>query len=105
MMTWWPSTLRARLTLWYVGILTATLALFGSISVVLLDRALRNNVDASLRSLGDAIAESASRPAFAAPDLQESLESLFGPQLAQRLFQLLDPFGRPDPRLIPRGRT
>jgi len=105
MMTWWPSTLRARLTLWYVGILTAMLALFGTISVVLLDRALRNNVDASLRSLGDTIAESARRPAFPPPDLQESLESLFGPQLAERLFQLLDPFGRPDPRLIPRTRT
>jgi two-component system OmpR family sensor kinase len=105
MMTWWPSTLRARLTLWYVGILTAMLALFGTISVVLLDRALRNNVDASLRSLGDTIAESARRPAFPPPDLQESLESLFGPQLAERLFQLLDPFGRLDPRLIPRTRT
>ncbi len=30
---------------------------------------------------------------------------MLGPELAERFFQLLDPFGRPDPRLVPRGRS
>ena len=30
---------------------------------------------------------------------------MLGPELAERFFQLLDPFGRPDPRLVPRERS
>ena len=30
---------------------------------------------------------------------------MLGPELAERFFQLLDPLGRPDPRLLPRTRS
>ena len=30
---------------------------------------------------------------------------MLGPQLAERFFQLLDPYGQPDPRLVPTGRS
>ena len=100
-----PSTLRGRLTLWYTGILTATLALLGAISVVLLDRGLRNNIDDSLNSVARTIAESVRRPASFGYDIEDSLQGLLGPELAERFFQLLDPFGRLDPRVAPPGRS
>lgn len=100
-----PNTLRGRLTLWYTGILTAMFALLALTSVILLDRGLRNNVDDSLNTVGQAIADSARRPSFFGPDIEDSLQSMFGPELAQRFFQLLDPFGRPDPRVAPPGKS
>ena len=101
----WPHTLRARLTLWYTALLCGMLALLGATALVLLDRGLRDNVDASLRSLAHSIADSTRGPARPGTDLDEALESLLGPGLAERFFRLLDPFGRPDPRLVPRSRV
>ena len=72
-------------------------------TLVLLDRSLRTNVDTSLQSLAGAIAESVRRPNQPSPSLDDLLESLLGPGVAQRFFRLLDPRGRPDPRLAPRG--
>jgi heavy metal sensor kinase len=100
-----PTTLRGRLTLWYSGILTAMLALLSATSVILLDRALRNNVDDSLSSVARAIAESVRRPSFFGPDIEETLQSMLGPELAERFFQLLDRYGQPDPRLVPPRRS
>jgi heavy metal sensor kinase len=103
-MIWRPRTLRGRLTLWYTGILTAMLIILGGTSVVLLERGLRNNIDDSLNSVARTIAESVRRPASFGGDIDESLEALLGPELAERFFQLLDPFGRLDPRVAPPGR-
>ena len=100
-----PTTLRGRLTLWYTGLLTAMFVLLGAISALLLDRGLRKNVDDSLTSAAHAIAESVRRPSSFSSDFEDSLESLFGPELAERFFQLLDPFGRLDPRLTPRRKS
>src|SRR5262245_21071225 len=99
------NSLRGRLTLWYTGILTAMLALLGATSVMMLDHGLRNNVDDSLNSVARAIAESVRRPPFFPPGIEDSLESLLGPQLAERFFQLLDRYGEPDPRLVPKVRS
>lgn len=99
-----PTTLRGRLTLWYTGILTALLALLGATGVILLDRGLRRNVDDSLSSLAQAIAGSVRQPSEFGPDIEGSLESMLGPDLAERFFQLLDPLGQPDARLAPRPR-
>ena len=98
-------TLRGRLTLWYTAILTAMLVLFGSTSTILLNRALRNTVDDSLNSLARAIAESVQQPSSSVPDIRESLQSMLGPELAERFFQLLDPLGQLDPRLAPPQRS
>jgi heavy metal sensor kinase len=100
-----PATLRGRLTLWYTGILTAMLALLGATSVMLLDHGLRRNVDDSLNSLAHAIAGSVRRPSFLGADVEDSLLGMLGPELAERFFQLLDPSGRPDARIVPRQQS
>lgn len=105
MMIWRSTTLRGRLTLWYTGILTAMFAVLGATSMILLDRGLRKNVDDSLSSVANTIAELVRRPSFFGADIEEMLQSMLGPELADRFFQLLDPFGRPDPRLAPRMRS
>ena len=104
-MMWRLTTLRGRLVLWYTGILTAMLALLGATSVMMLDHGLRNNLDDSLRSVARAIAESVRRPPFFPPGIEDTLESMLGPQLAERFFQLLDRYGQPDPRLVPRASS
>ena len=104
-MIWRSTTLRGRLTLWYTEILTATFAVLGTTSVILLDRGLRMNIDDSLNSVASAIADSVRSTSFFGPDIEDALQSLLGPELAERFFQLLDPFGRPDPRLVPRGKS
>jgi heavy metal sensor kinase len=100
-----PTTLRGRLTLWYSGILTAMFALLSATSVILLDRALRNNVDDSLSSVARAIAESVRQPSFFGSDIEDTLQSMLGPELAERFFQLLDRYGQPDPRWAPTRRS
>ena len=101
----WPTTLRGRVTLWYTALVAAMLALFGGASAVLLDQALRKDLDASLYSVARAIAQSARRPSALGPNIEESLQSMLGPEWAERFFQLLDPFGRLDPRWVPPRRS
>jgi heavy metal sensor kinase len=98
-------SLRGRLTLWYTGILTAMLALLSATSVILLDRGLRNNVDDSLVSVARAIADTVRRPSFFGPDIEDTLQSMLGPELAERFFQLLDRYGQPDPRVARPARS
>jgi heavy metal sensor kinase len=93
-------TLRGQLTLWYTAVFGGLLLVFGVTAFVLLDRGLRANVDDSLFSAARAIATSSAQAA--GPNLADQIEALLGPAFAERFFQLLDPLGRPDPRL-PRG--
>ena len=104
-MHFWPRTLRARLTVWYTAVLCGMLALLGTTSLVLLDRGLHENVDASLKSVARSIAESTRRASPFGRSLDETLEALLNPGFPDRFFRLLDPFGRPDPRLLPRSRV
>jgi heavy metal sensor kinase len=98
------ATLQLRLTVWYTGMLTIMLAVLSAAAVLLLDRSLRQNVDESLSSAARVIDDSMRRP-FPFTSIEESLQALLGPELAQRFFQLLDPFGRLDPRLAPPPRA
>lgn len=101
------SSLRTRLTLWYTALLTGMLVLLGSAALILLDRGLRDNIDASLKSVAVSIADSVRRPPSPGRDFGAALDALlgpFGPGPASRFFRLLDPFGRPDPRVVPRPR-
>lgn len=101
------SSLRARLTLWYTALLTGMLALLGTTALILLDQGLRDNIDASLKSVAVSIADSVRRPSSPGRDLDAALDALlgpFGPGPTSRFFRLLDPFGRPDPRIVPRPR-
>jgi heavy metal sensor kinase len=96
-------SLRSRLTSWYTTALAVLLGLLGGLTLVLLDRGLRDAVDTSLVSIARAVAES-SRDQQAAAGFAERLESMLGPSMARRFLQLLDPLGRPDPRLAPERR-
>lgn len=78
--------------------------MLGGTTLVLLDRGLRANVDTSLQSLAQALAETVRRPPGFGATLDEMIESMLGPGFAEH-FRLLDPRGRPDPRLAPRSRT
>jgi heavy metal sensor kinase len=90
--------LRARLTLWYSLAVCAALVLLGGGALTLLDRELRANLDASLLSMARAAAESTRQASVSSP-LEDLLDSVFGLGHPRHFFQLLDPFGRPDPRV------
>jgi heavy metal sensor kinase len=94
--------LRTRLTLWYTTLLAGLLLVLGVAAFTLLDRGLRANVDASLRSVAVTIAESSRQTARSGTSLERMLDAFLGPG-AGGLFALLDPRGRPDPRLAPRS--
>src|SRR5574337_1299348 len=93
-------SIRARLTLWYTGILAATLVLLGGASYLLLMRGLWQEVDATLEGGAKTVAQAADRPPaqIVPPDLDEMLRRFFGPSFADRFYQFLDPHGRLDPR-------
>lgn len=100
----WPRTLRARLTLWYTAFFSGMLVVLGIAALILLDHGLRDNIDASLKSVAQAIADSSRRHSSLGTPLDDLLDSMLPPGLTERFFSLLDPFGRPDPRLAPRSR-
>ena len=93
-------SIRARLTLWYMGILAATLILLGGASYGLLMRGLWQDVDATLEGVAKTVVQAANRPPaeLIPPDLDEVLRRLFGPRFTDRFYQFLDPDGRLDPR-------
>ena len=98
-------SLRARLTLWYTAALGVLLVVLGATALGLLERGLRDNVDTALRTVARTIAETSREPSGFGPGFEDALDALLGPSVARRFFQLLDPFGRPDPRLVPRGQV
>ena len=93
-------TLRARLTLWYTGILAATLLVLGGVSYGLLERSLWQDVDSTLEGVARAVTRAAEQQAgpSAPSETEEFLRRFFGPEFADRFFQFLDPRGRLDPR-------
>src|SRR5262249_43197079 len=97
----WPRSLRARPARWSTAALGALLLVRGGAALLLLDRGLRRTADASLESLAQTVAQSSRSPQGG---LADALAAVLGPGVAERFFQLLDPLGRPDPRLAPSQR-
>jgi signal transduction histidine kinase len=93
-------SIRARLTLWYMGILATTLILLGGASYGLLMRGLWQDVDATLEGVAKTVVQAANRPPaeLVPPDLDEVLRRFFGPRFTDKFYQFLDPDGRLDPR-------
>jgi heavy metal sensor kinase len=93
-------SIRARLTLWYTGILATTLILLGGVAYGLLMRGLWQDVDATLEGVAKTVVQAASRPpaALVPPDLDEVLRRFFGPSFTDKFYQFLDPHGHLDPR-------
>jgi heavy metal sensor kinase len=94
-------SIRARLTLWYTGIVAATLILLGGVAYGLLMRGLWQDVDATLEGVAKSVVQAVSRPPaeLIPPDMEEMLRRFFGPSVTDRYYQFLDPHGHLDPRL------
>ena len=74
-----PRSLRARLTLWYTGLLTLTLLLLGAIAYSLLGYSLAHDIDKALHGVAVALSEAPARgrlPA-GAPDLDAIFRRFF----------------------------
>ena len=99
-------SIRARMTLWYTGILAATVLVLGTVAYGLLMRGLWNDADGTLERVARAAAQAAAQTAteFVPPDMNELLRRYFGSNFADRFYQFLDPRGEVDPRL-PRLRN
>ena len=98
-------SIRARLTLWYSSLLTATLILLGGVGYGLLGYTLSKETDAALRGVAQVLAEREGGAAggFIPPDVDEAFRRFFGFSPTDRYFERFDPLGRLDPRQPPSG--
>lgn len=93
-------SIRARLTLWYVSLLTVTLVILGGTAYGLLSYSLSHEVDAALSGVARSLAERAHGPSsFVPAEVDEAFRRFFGFSPWDRYFQLFDPGGHRDPRL------
>jgi heavy metal sensor kinase len=89
-------SIRARLTLWYTGILTVTFLLLVGIGYGLLSYSLSHEVDAALRGVAQALSQ---RPheagnSFFPREIDEIFRRFFGSSPWNRYFEMFDPLGR-----------
>ena len=98
-------SIRARLTLWYTSLLTATFILLGGVGYGLLGYTLSKETDAALRGVAQALAEreGGAVGGFVPPDIDDVFRRFFGFSPMDRYFERFDPFGRLDPRQTPFG--
>jgi heavy metal sensor kinase len=98
-------SIRARLTLWYTSLLTATFILLGGTGYGLLVYTLSRETDAALRGVAQAMAEreGGGVGGLFPPDIDETFRRFFGFSPMDRYFERLDPLGRLDPRQPPFG--
>ena len=87
-------SVRTRLTLWYSGALLAIVVTIGALSYSWLRAGLLQDLDASLLTVGHVVRDT-DAVARATGDHESVLRELLGPELVDKLFQLLDPEGRP----------
>jgi len=93
-------SIRTRLTLWYVGLLSLTFLALGGAAYGLLGYTLSRDTDAALNGVARALADQARRgssPGFP-PNVDELFRRFFGLSPLTRYFELLDPSGQHDPR-------
>ena len=91
-----PLSVRARLTLWYTGVVLAILLVTSAASYLLLRWHLLHDLDASLVTMARVMSD-VGRPDEASPlspELEPLVRDLLGPEFADALLQLLDPQGR-----------
>jgi heavy metal sensor kinase len=87
-------SVRTRLTLWYSGALLAIVVTIGALSYSWLRTGLLQDLDASLLTVGHVVRDT-DAVARATGDHESVLRDLLGPEFVDKLFQLLDPEGRP----------
>jgi heavy metal sensor kinase len=98
--TRWRPSIRWRLTLWYTGILLATLVVISFASYSLLRWSLLQDVDASLLAVANVMEDTgyAATGSILTDDAENALRTVLGPEFYDKFFQLVDPDGRPGPR-------
>ncbi len=91
-----PLSIRARLTLWYTGVVVAILLLVSVAAYSLLRWHLYNDLDASLFTVAGVLRDAPPvDPASPLPpDLEPLVREFLGSEFADALMQLLDPEGR-----------
>src|SRR5437016_2300596 len=91
-----PLSIRARLTLWYTGVVVAILLLVSVAAYSLLRWHLYNDLDSSLFTVAGVLRDAPpSDPAAPLPpDLEPLVREFLGSEFADALMQLLDPEGR-----------
>jgi len=91
-----PLSIRARLTLWYTGVVAAILILVGGAAYSLLRWHLYNDLDASLFTVADVLRDAPPMDPAAPlpPDLEPLVRGFLGSEFSDALMQLLDPEGR-----------
>ena len=88
-----PLSLRARLTLWYAGVLVAILVVVSALSYSVLRWSLLQQVDASLAAVAQIVRETDERGAGGS-EVERAIRELLGPGFSDQFFQFLDPEGR-----------
>jgi two-component system OmpR family sensor kinase len=93
-------SIRARVTLWYTGIVTVTLLLLGGAAYGLLVYSLGHELDVSLQAVAQAMSQEYQRgtTGFVPSEIDGLFRRFFGFSPWDRYFDFLDPSGRPDPR-------
>ncbi len=93
-------SIRGRLTLWYVSLLSVTFLCLGAAAYGLLSFTVATDVDAALTGVARALADQARRagPTGFPPNLDDLFRRFFGVSPLDRYFELLDPSGQHDPR-------
>jgi heavy metal sensor kinase len=101
----WIPSIRARLTLWYTGLLTVTLLLLGGVTYGLMVRSLDRDVDNALRNIAQVLSVQVRKEAAAMfpTNIDDVFRRFFGFSPHDRYVQMLDPRGQHDPRLLPRS--
>ncbi len=94
-------SIRARLTLWYTGLLTLTLLLLGSVTYGLMVNSLSRDIDTALEKIAGVLSEQARREveALFPTAIDEIFRRFFGVSPRDRYFEMRDPLGRRDPRM------
>src|SRR5207244_1311540 len=88
-----PLSLRARLTLWYAGVLVAILVVVSALSYSVLRWSLLQQVDASLAAVAQIVRETDERGAGGS-EVERAIRELLVPCFSDQFFQFLDPEGR-----------
>src|SRR5439155_763106 len=96
-----PLSIHTRLTLWYTGVLLATLVVVSVVGYSLLAWNLAQDVDQSLLTVAEVVRDQ-SAGADADTPVERTLRDLLGADGLAQFFQVIDPAGRPrvrSPRL------
>ena len=100
-----PRSIRARLTLWYTGLLTVTILLLGASAYSLLGYSLARDIDRALQGVAVALAEQPSRSRLPAvsPDIDAIFRRFFGISPWDRYVERRHPWSDRTPQESPSG--